>query len=579
MHPTLDRRCVGRYFPPPHETGETALGKLQLKNTYSKRIEDFEPLDPSGKVSLYSCGPTVYSYAHIGNFRSFLLADVLRRVLEQRGYTVRHVMNITDVGHMTEDHLADATGEDKLAKAARELGWDPYKVAAHFEKAFVEDAAALRLKNYLAPDASQPDLHPRATEHVPEMLAMIQVLLDRGHAYVDGEGQVYFDVRTFADYGRLSGKVLEDLEVGARVSVRSEKRDPRDFALWKVDPKHLMQWDPHGPTGWRPGEYERLRALVPQGMDPRIKPGFPGWHIECSAMSRTRLGPVIDIHTGGEDNVFPHHECEIAQSYGARENDNAPSNFARYWVHARHLLVNGAKMSKRDGTLITAKELFDPRAWRREDLAEKLEAVGFPGGRVPPAVLRFALISTPFTQPMNFTIDVLVQAKASVERLQSLYDRVLTAEGDEPPSAEVEAILAKATQGFDDALNDNLNTPRALAEVFGVVSAANQRELSRGDARAVRRFLEYFDDVFAVLDRGPRGGMFSVAELDQLAATAANLTPGEGKDAETVRALVALRHAARRARDYSRADEIRKSLAERGVEIEDTREGVRWRYR
>ncbi len=555
------------------------MAGLRLKNTYSKNLEDFVPLDVAGgKVSLYSCGPTVYSYAHIGNFRSFLLSDVLRRVLEQRGYTVRHVMNITDVGHMTEDHLADATGEDKLAKAARELGWDPYKVAAHYESAFVEDAKLLRLKNYSGSEATERALHPRATEHIPEMLAMIQTLLQRGHAYVDDCGQVYFNVATFAEYGHLSGKVMEDLEAGARICVRAEKRDPRDFALWKVDPKHLMQWDPHSPQGWRDGEYARLQALIPSGIDPAVKAGFPGWHIECSAMSRSSLASVIDIHTGGEDNIFPHHECEIAQSYGARETPESPVNFCRYWVHARHLLVNGAKMSKRDGTFITVRDLFDPRATKRPELATQLEALGFAGGRVAPGVLRFALISTPFMQPMNFTFDVLVQARSSVERLQSLYDRVAAATGTGGPSAETGELLTRATTEFDDALNDNLNMPRALAAVFGVVSAANQREPSGADAALVRGFLERADEVFAVLDRGPRGGSITVEELESLAATLPDgMTAAEGKDSEAVKQILALRFAARRRKDFARADELRKLLSSRRVEIDDKKDGVRWR--
>jgi cysteinyl-tRNA synthetase len=557
---------------------------MKLRNSYSKSLEDFIPLDPAGKVvTLYTCGPTVYSYAHIGNFRSFLLGDILRRTLELCGYTVRHVMNITDVGHMTEDHLADATGEDKLAKAARELGSDPFKVAAHFEAMFVEDAKALGLKNYGAGEAEQGELHPRATSHVPEMLAMIQKLLERGHAYADGEGQVYFAVSTFPEYGHLSGKVLDELEAGARVAVRSEKRDPRDFALWKVDGKHLMQWNPHGPEGWAPGERERVRSLVPKGIDPRVKTGFPGWHIECSAMSRARLGAVIDVHTGGEDNVFPHHECEIAQSWGARDDDSAPTSFCRYWVHARHLLVNGAKMSKRDGTFITARDLFDPRANKREELATQLEAAGFASGKVPPAVLRLALTSSTFTQQMNFTIDALVQAKGTIERLQSLYERVREAGGAGDASPEIAALVAEASAAFDAELGDNLNTARALAEVFQVVSRANQRELSPGDASAVRAFLERSDSVFAVLDRRVRSGLLSREELAQLGEASASAelpASSETPDAETVRALAAARFAARKARDFARADAIRAGLAARGVDLEDTPGGgIRWRIK
>jgi cysteinyl-tRNA synthetase len=556
---------------------------LKIRDSYTKQVEPFQPLDPNAKiVTIYSCGPTVYSHAHIGNFRSFLLGDVLRRTLELLGFDVRHVMNITDVGHMTEDHLADATGEDKLAKAARELGSDPFKVAAHFERLFAEDAKALRLRNYEGAEASEPDLHPRATAHVPEMLAMIQTLIERGHAYVDGEGQVYFAVSTFADYGRLSGKVLDELEAGARIAVRSEKRDPRDFALWKTDKKHLMQWDPHDPGGgWAPGDFERLRALAPQGIDARVRAGFPGWHIECSAMSRASLGAIIDLHTGGEDNVFPHHECEIAQSWGARATDDAPSSFCRHWVHARHLLVNGAKMSKRDGTFITARDLFDPRSNGREELATALEAVGFEKGRVAPAVLRFALTSSTFTQQMNFTLEALAQAKSSVERLQSLYERVRDAAREEPAVSEVHDLLTNARAGFEEALCDNLNTARALAELFQVVSTANTRPLSGGDAAAVQAFLERADDVFAVLDRRVRSGSVTrealVKRAASLAATTTIATEGT-PEPDAIVELLASRLAARQSKDFARADAIRKELAGRGVDIEDTSDGVRWRY-
>ena len=246
------------------------MSVLKLKNTYTRSVETFQPLDPEGRrVTMYSCGPTVYSYAHIGNFRSFLMSDVLRRVLERNGYEVRHVMNITDVGHLTEDDVADAQGEDKLQKAAREMGWDPYKLARFYEHAFVEDARHLRMKNYSGGEAGEPELHPRAAGHVPEMLELIQKLIENDHAYVDDSGQVYFDIQKFPEYGKLSGKVIDDLEAGARVAVGEHKRDPRDFYLWKVDPKHLMQWDPHSDKGWDAADYERYRQLLPDGVDER----------------------------------------------------------------------------------------------------------------------------------------------------------------------------------------------------------------------------------------------------------------------------------------------------------------------
>ena len=559
---------------------------LHLKNSLTKAVEPFQPLDPEGKkVTLYSCGPTVYSYAHIGNFRSFLMADLLRRVLESQGYTVRHVMNITDVGHMTVDHLADCQGEDKLAKAARELGQDPYQVAAHFERAFVADAKTLRLKNYTGAEGDDPALHPRATDHVPEMLAMIEVLIQRGYAYLDGRGQVYFEVAKFPEYGALSGKVMEDLECGARVEVREEKKDPRDFALWKADDKHLMQWDPHGPEGWPAGGWERFKALVPGGVDARIKPGFPGWHIECSAMARAHLGAIIDLHTGGEDNVFPHHECEIAQSYGAAESSDAPKSFAHTWVHARHLLVNGRKMSKSEGTFFTVANLLDPRGSGRVDVAEKLESMGFAGGTVPAAVLRYALMSNPYTQPMNFTFDLLVQSKNSLERLQSRYDRLREAAspgGAGAASERIEAVVAAGKQGFHGALADNLNMPNALAALFDAVGELNQQDLSPGEAALALTLFDEVDAVLEVLDRRPRSGLITSARLAERVAlgglpTREALGAMSDLGPEAIEALTAARKAAREAKDYAFGDAIRDHLKQRGVAIEDTAQGIRWK--
>jgi cysteinyl-tRNA synthetase len=562
---------------------------LRWTNTYSKTVEEFAPLDHP-PVRLYSCGPTVYSFAHIGNFRTFLLGDLTRRVLERNGYQVRHVMNITDVGHMTQDHLADAEGEDKLSKAARELGWDPYRVAEHFMAAFAADAQALRLKNYTGAEAALPELHPRATEHVPEMLAMIQQLLERGHAYTDSAGQVYYSIASFPEYGQLSGKVLDELEVGARVEVREEKRDPRDFALWKVDPKHLMQWDPQGPEGWRPGDWERLRKLVPAGVDPRVKKGFPGWHIECSAMVRACLGETIDIHTGGEDNIFPHHECEIAQSCGAADcrlpgPASAPAprrTFARFWLHGRHLLVDGRKMAKRDGTFYTVRDLMDPVAAGRPELAKDLAEAGFSGGKVSPPVLRLTLMWGHYRQTMNFSNNLLTQARTAVTRLQSLYDRAFEAAGSGgKPTPAVEAALAPLAT-FDEALNDDLDIERAMAAVLDLVSRANQIEkLTPADARAIQEALESVDQILDVLVRR-RMGLVDKARLAALVAgalpdPAALMAGNEPLDDARIELFIGARQAAKQARDFATADALRKHLAGRGVILEDLPVGIRWK--
>jgi cysteinyl-tRNA synthetase len=572
------------------------MSGLQLKNSYTKSIEPFEPLDPENKsVSMYSCGPTVYSYQHIGNFRSFLVADLLRRVLELHGYAVRHVMNITDVGHMTEDHLADASGEDKLSKAARELGSDPYTVANHFARAFAEDAVRLRIKIYRGREADDPSIHPRATRHVPEMLSMIQALLDRGYAYIDSQGQVYFAIDKFADYGRLSGKVIDELEAGARVAVRDEKRDARDFALWKVDEKHLMQWDPHGSRGWAPEDFERLGRLVPGGVAAGLAPGFPGWHIECSAMSSAHLGRQIDIHTGGEDNAFPHHECEIAQTFGAFGTGTPPTpgassqstespSFARYWVHGRHLLANGRKMSKREGTLFTVRDILEPREGKRPDVVARFEAVGLTEGCVSGEVLRYALMSNPYTQPMNFTFDLLVQAKASVERLQSCYDRLrelgASSGGPATMTDDVTSLALGARREFLEALDDNLNTPNALSAVFSAITGINQMSLDAVSAGPLIELLEYFDAVLDVLDRRV---LSAVVTFEEIAAAS---LPGQSEslegmtlDAPTIRSWIALRHVAKKAREFSRSDEIRDGLRARGVLIEDVAVGVRWKLK
>jgi cysteinyl-tRNA synthetase len=579
------------------------MPQLKLKNSLTKSIEPFEPLDPSGRsVSLYSCGPTVYSHQHIGNFRSFLLADLLRRVLELHGYQVRHVMNITDVGHMTEDHVADASGEDKLSKAARELGSDPYTVARHFEAAFAEDAATLRLKIYQPGEAESEAVHPRATRHVPEMLAMIQTLLDKGYAYTDSQGQVYFAIAKFAEYGQLSGKVLDELEAGSRVAVRDEKKDPRDFALWKVDDKHLMKWDPHGPSGWEPSDYDRLRELVPQGVSTAVAPGFPGWHIECSAMANRHLGALIDIHTGGEDNVFPHHECEIAQSYGAfatittapssaPDAGSARKSFARYWVHGRHLLVNHHKMSKREGTLFTIRDLTGAPEGKSPELKQRFADAGFAEARVAGNVLRYALMSNPYTQPMNFSFDLLVQASASVQRLQTCFDRLRELTGasaaELPESDPLIAAFAQKRADFLEALDDNLNVANALSVVFAAVSAINQNSFEHGGAVQAKDLLEWFDLVFDVLDRRVLSGLVpfdrlanaSVGPADSSAVV--DLSPlaaaqGELDDA-TIERWLALRYQGKKARNFKLSDQIRDGLKLRAILIEDVADGVRWK--
>ena len=332
---------------------------LRLYNTLTNQEEDFTPLDPTGKrVTFYSCGPTVYDYAHIGNFRSFLNADVLRRTLEMVGYEVVHVMNMTDVGHMTDNEIADGGGEDKMEVAAKRLlqdkksgklpadaaeidPTDPYSIADFYCKAFIDDARLLGIKLISEAD-ERPELMPRPTRYIEQMIQLVQTLIEKDHAYVADDGVVYFSVQSFTAYGRLSGNSPDKIRSGegGRVNEATQavKKHPADFLLWKPDSAHVMKW----PSPW--GE------------------GYPGWHLECSVMAMSLLGTetdgVIDLHSGGEDNIFPHHECEIAQTCGA----SGQSHFARYWFHTRFLIVEHERMSKSKGNFYTLRDLLaEPR--------------------------------------------------------------------------------------------------------------------------------------------------------------------------------------------------------------------------
>ncbi len=507
-----------------------------------------------GLVSIYNCGPTVYGIQHIGNFRTFVFTDLLRRYFEWRGFQVVQVMNITDVGHLTEDDRADAGGEDKLQKKARELGWDPYRVAQHFEEQFHKDRRALNIQ-----DAHH---YPRATDHICDMLVQIQQLLDRGHAYVpEGSGEVYFDISTFPSYGQLSGKTLEDLRAGARVEVNSSKRHPADFALWKVDAGHLMQWDPHSDQLWQ--SYDGGRPLL----DARIGRGFPGWHIECSAMSERYLGREFDLHTGGEDNMFPHHECEIAQAQGA-----TGAAFARHWMHTRHLLVNGAKMSKSAGTLFTL-----------EDITSR----GF-----SPSELRYMFMTNHYRQPLNFTFEGLSAARASIQRLQNardlLAERALALEpsatGAPSAAPSVPAIERIATfeRDFGAALDDDLNISSAMAALFSFITDINKFEPGPADALHLLRVLDRADHVTGVLQRdAAKAGLISLAELEQeaapLDAEGLRALLGQATSPGQLRKLAQARHRARRHKDWKTADAIRDHLKSAGIQFVDTPDGVRYK--
>ena len=461
------------------------MSGIQFYNTFSKSVEDFEPIE-AGKVKLYSCGPTVYSHPHIGNFRSFLMADLLKRFLEFKGLEVTHIMNITDVGHLLDD--ADE-GADKLEEAARKEKKGPLEIAQIYIDSFMTASEMLNIK--------PANEYPRATEHIDEMIAMVQTLIDNGHAYVVGNN-VYYDVTTFKDYGKLSGNTLDNLDSGARIEVNDEKRNPQDFALWKHDPKHIQQWD--SPWG----------------------SGFPGWHIECSAMSVKYLGEHFDFHTGGEDNIFPHHECEIAQSEGA-----SGKKWVNYWMHGRFLMFDGEKMSKSKGNLYTIQELVEK---------------GFKKNAI-----RYVLISSHYRQNYNFTFDGLKAGEQAIDKINRCVSMLKEKTGDGSVRDEVKAIAAKAVADFDAALSDDLNMSKALAAVFELVKEANKlADATAGEAEIIIDALEKIDSVIGVLEE---------EKADEI--------PAE------IMSLAEERKQAKLNKDWGRADEIRDEITAKGYAIVD----------
>jgi cysteinyl-tRNA synthetase len=505
---------------------------LRLHNTLSRRAEAVEPTerdaDGTPVLRVYSCGPTVYSYAHIGNFRTFLTTDLLLRTARALGWRTRMVSNVTDVGHLTDDDVADAQGEDKLAKALRSKegeGFENvYDLARHYTGALLDDWRALNLL--------EPDVRPRATEHVRDQIEAVEKLIEKGHAYETDAG-VYFHVPSFPDYGTLSGnRDAEGLEAGAAAASRDVvtdegKRDPRDFALWKKDPGHLMQW--HSPfgegTAW----------------------GFPGWHIECSVMAQRYLGETIDVHTGGEDLIFPHHECEIAQ---AESLTGRP--FAHVWLHTRFLRVEGERMAKSAGNFFTVRDLIAPES---------------EGGRgLDPLALRWALISGHYRKPLNFTHENLKTASKLVARIRHAYDVLIPqAEARGGDARDEDAALGELLDdAYHDALAglcDDLNTPVALREVLAGVGHLSAHDLNAHSAAHARTFLDRVNALLGIVTHEGPGQ--PAAEADPFA--------------EKVDALIAERVAARDAKDWGRADAIRDELDDLGVEVMDSPQGSTWR--
>ena len=468
---------------------------LYLYNTLSKQKEIFESLNP-GKVGMYSCGPTVYGDVHVGNIRAYVLSDTARRYLEYIGYEVRLIKNITDVGHLTEDDVAQGdSGEDKMIKAALKEKKSPEEIARFYEEKFKEVEKEMNIL--------PAQYFPRATAHVPQMIKIVEGLIEKGFAY-EKNGNVFFDVTKFADYGKLSGNTLENLKVGARLEEHPDKKNPWDFALWlKAPADHIMKWA----SPW--------------------SIGYPGWHIECSAMSTEYLGNTIDIHTGGEDNIFPHHEAEIAQTecYTGKQ-------FVRYWLHGRHLLMNGEKMSKSKGNL-----------YKLEDIKEK----GFSA-----MDLRLLFLSSHYRSQLDFSWDALEQAHKNVQKINDFVlnlEAIVSRNIDSPELFDTASYQEK----FETAMDDDLNTPLALATTYELITEVNKKitedALSSSDAKKILSLWKKMNSVFGFVLQGQ-------AEI-----------PEEIKD------LMKKREAARSGKDFQKSDELRKLIEKHGFVVEDTKNG------
>src|SRR5712691_5846915 len=477
------------------------MPQMVLHNTLTGKKEPFVPLAP-GEVRMYTCGPTVYDFAHIGNYRTFIFQDILRRFLRSRGFRLQHVMNLTDV-------------DDRIIANAAAAGVGIREYTEKYAQAFFADCKTLGME--------APERWVRATDHIADMVGLIERLQAKTFTY-GSDGSIYFRIAKFPAYGKLSKVDMSGIQAGARVDVdRYEKADVRDFALWKAP---------------KPGEHF---------WETPIGTGRPGWHIECSAMAMRYLGETLDIHAGGIDLAFPHHENEIAQSEAATGKP-----FVRYWLHAEHLLVEGEKMSKSLGNFFTLRDLF---------------AKGY-----KPSSLRFALASVPYRKQLNFTFDGLQQAASSVERLRNFADRLKRGKFPAGKQDGMAARIAKAADEFDAGLSDDLNTARALAAAFDLVREANiavdKGEFRQGDVPAVLDFLATFDKVFAVVEDN---------DGEKLRTLGYGSAEGGPDDTEIDR-LVAERNDAKKKRDFAAADRIRKELADRGIMIEDAKDGsVRWK--
>jgi len=488
---------------------------LRLFNTLSGQLDELFAADGKA-VRMYACGPTVYDYGHIGNFRTFLAVDVLRRFLKLTGTDVRHVMNITDV-------------DDKIIRNSTAAGIPIGDYTARYEQAFFEDLESLRVE--------RPEVIAHATKHIPRMVELIQKLAAAGAAYQTEDGSWYFRLAAFPAYGKLSKKDLSGMEDGARVDVDEyEKDSARDFALWKAAKP--------GETSW----------------DTAIGRGRPGWHIECSAMAMEYLGESFDLHGGGEDLMFPHHENEIAQSESVTHKQ-----FARHWMHVRFLLVDGRKMSKSEGNFYTLRDL----------LLKGYKA----------SAIRLALISVPYRHQLNFTFDGLIEATNAIERLRTFHQRLIKGEFASGENPALQTAAKTAQTDYIAALSNDLNTAEARAPIFDLIRAANtaidQGQLFTADRDAILAVLASFDAVFNVIedhDAEPTRAALAWAEQEgRMNDVAAELLARQGLTDEAIDALVAERTLAKKQRNFARADQIRNELVEKGIVIEDSKDGVRWK--
>ena len=461
---------------------------MQIYNTQTRRKEEFKPIEP-GKVRIYCCGPTVYNYFHIGNARPFIVFDTLRRYLEHKGYEVKYVQNFTDI-------------DDKMIRRANEEGITVKELGDRFIKEYYTDADALGIE--------RATVNPRATEHIADIIALIEKLIDKGLAYACDNGDVYYNTQAFPGYGKLCGQNLEDLESGARIDVDPNKRHPMDFAVWKAAKPGEPAWD----SPWGKGR--------------------PGWHIECSAMNWRYLGDTIDIHCGGQDLIFPHHENEIAQS-----ECFTGKPFAHYWMHNGYINVDNVKMSKSLGNFFTVR-----------DVAEKY-------GYEP---IRYLMISSSYRSPINYSVDIIEQCKASLQRLYTCRDGIdfeIKNAPDGEPDENVKAQFDKRVEQFVKAMDDDLNTADGIAAVFELARDINTLVVGKGVTKATAEYAaKIFDELTGVL------GLVYNRKTETLD--------------EDIDAMIEARTKARKEKNWAEADRIRDELKAMGIVLEDTAQGVKW---